>query len=208
MFAADLPGRGWNELFDGKTLAGWTPQDGQPQQWIVDGGLLANGPQGKVNNLVSEKLFGDVELFAEFQIPAGSNSGIYLQGLYEVQIFDSFGKAKLTTQDGGAIYHRWIGEKPVGGSIPLSNAAMQPGEWQTYQIAFQAPRFDRAGKKTAAAKFDKVIYNGRLVQENTACEGPTRSAMNLPEASMGPLMVQGDHGSVKFRRLCWRPLKA
>ena len=203
-----VSGPGWKQLFNGKTLAGWAAQENKPQEWSVSDGLLANGLKGQVNNIVSEKQFGDVELFVEFQIPAGSNSGIYLQGLYEVQIFDSFGKDKLTTQDGGAIYHRWIQEKPVGGSIPKLNASRKPGEWQTYQISFRAPRFDGAGKKTSDAKFLKVIYNGQLVQENISCEGPTRSAMNLQEAAKGPLMVQGDHGPVKFRSIAWRELKA
>ncbi len=206
--ASEFPGKGWKPLFNGKTLAGWTAQENKAQQWTVADGLLANGLKGQVNNIVSEKQFGDVELFVEFQIPAGSNSGIYLQGLYEVQIFDSFGKEKLTTQDGGAIYHRWLQEKPVGGSIPKVNAARKPGEWQTYQITFRAPRFDSTGKKTSEAKFLKVLYNGQLVQENISCDGPTRSAMNLPEAARGPLMVQGDHGPVKFRSIAWRPLKA
>lgn len=206
--AGEFPGKGWKQLFNGKTLAGWTAQENKAQQWTVADRLLANGSKGQVNNIVSEKQFGDVELFVEFQIPAGSNSGIYLQGLYEVQIFDSFGKEKLTTQDGGAIYHRWLQEKPVGGSIPKVNAAKKSGEWQTYQIEFRAPRFDSTGKKTSEAKFLKVLYNGQLIQENVSCEGPTRSGMNLPEAARGPLMVQGDHGPVKFRSISWRPLKA
>ena len=206
--AGEFPGKGWKPLFNGKTLAGWTAQENKAQEWSVADGLLVNGPKGHVNNIVSEKQFGDVELFVEFQIPAGSNSGIYLQGLYEVQIFDSFGKEKLSTQDGGAIYHRWIQDKPVGGSIPKANASRKPGEWQTYQISFRAPRFDGAGKKTSDAKILKVIYNDQLVQENISCEGPTRSAMNLPEAAKGPLMVQGDHGPVKFRSIAWRELKA
>ena len=205
--AADLPGKGWKPLFNGKTLAGWTAQDSKPQEWTVADNLLGNGSKGKLHNIVSDKQFGDVELFVEFQIPASSNSGIYLQGLYEVQIFDSFGKEKLTAQDGGAIYHRWIEEKPVGGSIPKVNASKKPGEWQSYQIAFRAPRFDAVGKKTNDAKFLRVIYNGQLVQENISCAGPTRSAMNLPEAAKGPLMVQGDHGPVKFRSIAWRALK-
>ena len=83
--AIEFPGKGWKPLFNCKTLAGWTAQANKAQQWTVADGLLANGLKGQVNNIVSEKQFGDVELFVEFQIPAGSNSGIYLQGLYEVR---------------------------------------------------------------------------------------------------------------------------
>ena len=72
------------------------------------GSRILNGLKGKANNLVTTEKFGDVELYLEFLIPQGSNSGVYLQGLYEVQIFDSYGKEALSTSDGGAIYHRWI----------------------------------------------------------------------------------------------------
>lgn len=207
LLAAQIPGKGWKPLYDGKSTKGWLPQDGKPQQWSVFDGSLANGPAGKVNNIVSSQQFGDVELFIEFQIPAGSNSGIYLNGLYEVQIFDSYGKDKISTSDGGSIYHRWVDNKPVGGTTARVNACKKPGEWQSYQIAFRAPRFDAAGKKTANAKFIKVLYNEQVVHENVECEGPTRSAMNLPESPQGPVMVQGDHGPVKFRSLAWRALK-
>lgn len=202
-----MTGPGWKPLFDGKSLSGWTPQDGKPQGWTATNGLLANGPEGKVNNIVSTATFGDVELFAEFRIPKGSNSGIYLNGLYEVQIFDSYGKAKISSSDGGSIYHRWINEKPVGGSIAKVNASKAPGEWQSYLIQFRAPRFSQ-GKKIDNARFAKVIYNDTVVQENVECDGPTRSAMNIAEAKSGPIMIQGDHGPVQFRKLAWRPLKA
>jgi hypothetical protein len=204
---APLFGAGATPLFDGKSLAGWVPQDGKPQRWTVANGLLTNGPEGKINNIVSTGTFGDIELYAEFQIPKGSNSGIYLSGSYEVQIFDSFGKDTITSADGGSIYHRWIDGKPLGGSTAKVNASKAPGEWQSYLIQFRTPRF-QGGKKTANAKFVKVVYNGKLVQENVECEGPTRSAMNIPEAATGPIMIQGDHGAVAFRKLEWRALKA
>lgn len=204
---APLHAAGAKALFDGKSLAGWTPQDAKPQRWTVQDGLLSNGPEGKINNIVSTATFGDIELHVEFQIPKGSNSGIYLNGLYEVQIFDSFGKSPITTADGGSIYHRWIDGKPVGGTVAKVNASKAPGEWQSYLIQFRAPRF-KAGKKTENARFVKVVYNDKIVHENVECEGPTRSAMNLPEAPNGPIMIQGDHGPVVFRKLAWRPLKA
>lgn len=194
------------DLFDGKSLAGWVSEGGKPQQWVAEGGLLKNGPAGKVNNLVSEREFGDVEVEVEFRIPKGSNSGVYLMGLYEVQIFDSFGKEKITTQDGGSIYHRWIDSKPVGGSVAKVNAAKPPGEWQSYRIVFRAPRF-RGGKKVENARFERVEYNGVVVQERVECEGPTRSAMAREESEKGPLMIQGDHGPVEFRKIAVRERK-
>jgi len=202
-----MTGPGWKPLFDGKSLAGWTPQDSKPQGWTAANGILSNGPEGKVNNIVSTATFGDIELFAEFQIPKGSNSGIYLNGLYEVQIFDSHGKSTISSADGGSIYHRWIDGKPVGGSTAKVNASKPPGEWQSYLIQFRTPRF-KSGKKIANARFDKVLYNDQLVQQNVECEGPTRSAMNIEEATKGPIMIQGDHGPVQFRKLAWRPLKS
>ncbi|MDX2266612.1 MAG: DUF1080 domain-containing protein [Bryobacter sp.] len=191
-------------LFDGQSLKGWKSEKAHPQGWTVENGILTNGPGGKVNNLYTATLFGDLELEVEFRIPAKSNSGIYLHGLYEVQIFDSYGKAKITTQDSGSIYHRWIDEKPVGGTIAKKNAAKPAGEWQNFQILFRAPRFDAAGKKTAPARFEWVRYNGVQVQENAICEGPTRAHMDIAESARNPLMLQGDHGPVEFRKIGYR----
>jgi hypothetical protein len=95
----------------------------------------------------------------------------------------------------------------VGGSAPRVNANRRPGEWQSYQVWFQGPRFDGSGKKTANAKFLKVVQNGVSVQENVEVDGGTRAHMNIPEAATNPLMLQGDHGAVAFRNLYWRPLR-
>ena len=146
-------------------------------------------------------------MYLEFLIPQGSNSGVYLQGLYEVQIFDSYGKEALSTSDGGAIYHRWIDGKPVAGSAPRVNASRPPGQWQSYHVWFRAPRFDASGNKTENAKFLKVVHNGVLIQENVDLEGGTRSHMQIPEAATNPLMLQGDHGPVAFRNIYIRPLR-
>lgn len=193
-------------LFNGSSLEGWKSQDGKPMEWTASGGILANTAKGHVNNIFTAQKFGDMELSLEFRIPKGSNSGVYLHGLYEVQIFDSFGKAKIDSTDGGSIYHRWIENKPVGGHIAKTNASLAPGEWQNYLIQFRAPRFDNSGRKTENARFLKVLYNGKLVQENAECDGGTRSHMLIPEAATNPLMLQGDHGPVEFRSISYRPL--
>ena len=218
---------GWRPLLNGRDFAGWVGENGKPHGWVTakavsydatgspkmllakdaPGDRILNGLQGKANNLATVEKFGDVELYLEFLVPKGSNSGVYLQGLYEVQVFDSYGKPTLDTTDGGAIYHRWIDNKPVGGSPPKVNASRPPGQWQSYHVWFRAPRFDASGKKTQDARFEKVLYNGVVVQENYSVDGGTRSHMNLPEAVTNPLMLQGDHGPVAYRNIYVRPLR-
>ena len=218
---------GWKPLLNGNDLGGWVGENGNPHDWITakavwwdpsaapkmlgakaaPGSRILNSLKGKANNLVTTEKFGDVELYLEFLIPQGSNSGVYLQGLYEVQIFDSYGKEALSTSDGGAIYHRWIDGKPVAGSAPKVNASRPPGRWQSYHVGFRAPRFDASGNKTENAKFLKVVHNGVLIQENVDLEGGTRSHMQIPEAATNPLMLQGDHGPVAFRNIYIRPLR-
>ena len=220
--------KGWTPIFSGKDLSGWIGQDGKPMQWIstsavvwerllgptrlrampTAGDRMMNGPEGKVHNIVTSEKFGDVELYVEFLIPKGSNSGVYLHGLYEIQVFDSFDSSEpMKTSDSGAVYHRWINNQGVGGSAPSRNASRRAGEWQTLHIWFRAPRFDAAGKKTENARFLRVLYNGLSVQNNVEVEGVTRSGMNIPEASTNPIMLQGDHGQVAYRNLYVRPLR-
>jgi hypothetical protein len=169
---------------------------------------ILNSLTGRTTNLVTTQKFGDVELYLEFLLAKGSNSGAYLQGLYEVQIFDSYGSSMpITSSDGGGIYHRWINNQGVGGSAPAVNASRRPGEWQSYHIWFRAPRFDASGKKTENARFIRVLYNGLLVQQNVECEGGTRASLQIPEAALNPIMLQGDHGPVAFRNIYIRPLR-
>lgn len=219
---------GWQPLLNGRDLSGWVGQDGKPHGWITTpyvrwerllgptrlggkeapGATIMNSLQGKTNNLVSEWKHGDVELYCDFLIPQGSNSGVYLQGLYEVQVFDSHSSREpMKTSDGGAIYHRWIDNKGVGGSPPRVNASRRPGEWQSYHIYFRAPRFGSDGARRENARFVRVLHNGLMVQENVEVEGPTRAHMSHPETAQNPLMLQGDHGPVAYRNLYWRPLR-
>jgi hypothetical protein len=130
-----------------------------------------------------------------------------LHGLYEIQVFDSWGSSEpMKTSDCGAVYHRWIDNKGVGGSAPSRNASRRPGEWQSFQIWFRAPRFD-GSRKTENARFIRVLHNGLSVQNNVDLEGPTRAAMNLKEAHTNPIMLQGDHGPVAYRNIYVRPLR-
>ena len=220
---------GWEPLLNGKDLAGWKACDAAAKnEWYTTrfvrferflgptqlngraapSGVMLNGPTGRTANLCTERAFGDVELYAEFMLAKGSNSGIYLQGLYQIQIFDSWGSGDaMKTSDGGAIYHRWIDERGVGGSPPLVNASRRPGEWQSYQAWFRAPRFDAAGKKLEPARFLRVLFNGQVVQKDVDIDGPTRAHLAIPESAQNPLMIQGDHGPVAFRTIYVRPLR-
>ena len=219
---------GWKPLLDGQDLKGWHGRDTHlPFEWFTTRGVrwepvlsparlsgvaapagaMLNGPAGKTVDLVTDGKFGDVELYLEFLIPKGSNSGVYLHSLYEVQIYDSWGVEHPQYIDCGGIYHRWINNQGVGGSGPKTNASRRPGEWQSFYIWFRAPRFDAAGKKTGNARFIRVLHNGLLVQDNVEVDGPTRSGMEIPEAPANSLMLQGDHGPVAFRNLYVRPLR-
>ncbi len=168
-------------------------------------GVWYNGPKGRTRDLYSKQKFGDIELHAEFTIPKGSNSGIKFHGHYEIQILDSFGKKKLTGDDCGGIYPR-AEAKPKyhhidDGIAPKVNACKAPGEWQTLDVVFLAPRFDDKGKKIANAKIAKATLNGQVIHEDQELLTPTGDRWKNPEMREGPLMVQADHGPVAFRNM-------
>jgi hypothetical protein len=168
---------------------------------------MLNGP-GRTVNIATDQKFGDIELYLEFMLPKGSNSGVYLHGLYEVQVFDSWGSTEpVTSSDCGGIYHRWISNRGIGGSAPSRNASRMPGQWQSFYIWFRAPRFEAGSKKSENAKFIRVVHNGLSIQNNVEVDGPTRAAMEIPEAATNPIMLQGDHGPVAYRNIYWRPLR-
>jgi hypothetical protein len=171
-------------------------------------GVLVNGQAGHDKNLVTVEEHGDIELHVEFMVPKGSNSGVYLQGRYEIQVLDSWGIEKPKYSDCGGIYQRWEEKTQRGyeGHAPRVNAARPPGEWQTFDVVFEAPRFDSAGTKIKNARFVMVTHNGKLIHEDVEVTGPTRAATFEREASRGPLMLQGDHGPVAYRNLKWRTL--
>ena len=199
---------GWElKKKDNATTSGWavgTPSLNAANPAIFDvkpgGDALVNAVSGhgKGLDVFSSAKWGDVRLEVEVMVPKGSNSGIYLMGEYEVQVFDSFGKADPGPGDMGGLY---------GASAPKVNASTAPGTWQKYVIEFRAPRFDASGKKTANAKFVKVELNGKILHENVEMQGPTPSGVSGKEAPTGPIMFQGDHGPVAFRALKISPLK-
>ncbi|MBN2452458.1 MAG: DUF1080 domain-containing protein, partial [Lentisphaeria bacterium] len=190
----------WREV----GVAAMRQDDGRSLSWEEGRGVLVNGPSGRTVNLVSAAVHGDVQVHIEFMVPRGSNSGVYLQGRYEVQVLDSWGVAEPGPGDCGGVYQRWDpGRRPPGfeGSAPRLNASRPPGEWQSFDVIFRAPRFDARGVKREAARFVRVWHNGSLVQSGVAVSGPTRAARFETEAAEGPLMLQGDHGPVAYRNL-------
>jgi hypothetical protein len=172
-------------------------------------GTLINGPTGRTHNLVTKGQWGDLEVSTEFMIPPHSNSGIKLHGVYEIQIEDTWKTPYHTGEDCGGIYPRSEQEPSYHhideGTAPLVNAAKGPGEWQTFDIIFRAPRYDKAGKKVANARFEKVMLNGKLIHNNVEVAHPTGD-VKQQEHAVGPLLLQADHGPVAFRNLRVRPL--
>ena len=151
--------------------------------------------------LFSKIEHGDILLEFDFMIPKGSNSGIYLQSRYEVQINDSWGVQLPKHGDLGGIYERWKDDKGYEGKAPLKNASLAPGLWQHMEISFQAPRFDASGKKIQSAKFIYVKVNGITVHENIIVSGPTRAAAFEDEKAYAPIAFQGDHGVIAIKNL-------
>jgi hypothetical protein len=208
------------------SLAAFKPTRGN---WVVAGGLagdprhdkalaaapgtgvLVNNPRTGAPNdaLVTTWEHGDIDVDLDFLIPPGSNSGVYLQGRYEVQILDSTGVKVPLFSDAGGIYQRWDDSRGPGrsgyeGHAPKANASRAPGLWQHLRIEFRAPRFDASGKKIANARFVKVELNGYLVQEDVEVTGPTRGPFFPEEAATGPLAIQADHGAIALRNLTFK----
>jgi hypothetical protein len=185
-----------------------------PKRFRIAGGtgVLVNGDAGRTTDLLTVEEHGDAHVALEFVIPKGSNSGVYLQGRYEVQVFDSFGapKAAYPGAECGGIYPRWTAQRGEHeGHSPRVDASRPPGEWQSLEVLFRAPRFDAAGRKTRNARFERVTLNGTLIHENVEVEGPTRAARwEHDERPSGPLMLQGDHGPVAFRNVRFTPVAA
>jgi hypothetical protein len=217
--------RAWVELSAGKDLSVWQGRTGawqfaedvklaadNPRRLAPSGTgpILVNGKGGLAPDLVSKEAFGDVDVHVEFLIAERSNSGVKLMGLYEIQIYDSWGVKTLSGSDCGGIYPRAeltpIYHHIDKGIAPRVNACKRPGEWQTLDIRFLAPRFDAAGKKTANAKFVKVVLNAQVVHGDVEVPTPTGHAWHKAEPATGPLLLQGDHGPVAFRNVRVRPL--
>ena len=209
--AQDAPGRPPSDavvLFNGKDLSQWVQKkDGSPAKWKVENGYLEVVP--KTGDIQTRTAFGDCQLHVEFAEPSPAkgedqdrgNSGVFLQGLYETQVLDSYQSKTYADGQAAAIY----GQYP-----PLVNASRPPGRWQAYDIIFQGPRFDASGKLTRPAR-ETVFHNGVLVQDNVELTGPTAHGARppyKPTPEKLPLALQ-DHGHpVHYRNIWIRELKA
>jgi len=191
-------------LFDGKSLDNWTALDGKaPAPWkLVEGGAM----EVHGGNILSKQMLGgDFKLHVEFRVPylpdkkgqARGNSGVYLQGRYEVQVLDSYGIDKPELGDCGSIY---------GVEVPSVNAGKAPTIWQSYDIEFHSPKFED-GKKTEPVRMT-VFWNGVNVHDNTKVKvDNTTAGRGGDPATPGPLMLQ-DHGApVQFRNIWMEPIK-
>jgi hypothetical protein len=187
-------------LFDGRNLEAWKAEDGGPARWkVADGHAEVRG-----GGILTREEFGAVQLHVEWAAPAEvkgegqgrGNSGVYLQGRYEVQVLDSFENPTYPDGQAGAFY---------GHAAPLVNASRRPGEWQTYDIIFHPPRADTAGKVTPGSL--TVLHNGVLVQDRTPVPGDATIAAKFAGVTpRGPLYLQ-DHGNpVRYRNLWLRRL--
>lgn len=173
-------------------------------------GVLAcihqQGKYGSEYELFSKLEHGDLDIEFDFMMAKGSNSGIYLQSRYEIQLYDSWGKKSAKYNDLGGIYERWNDAMPEGqkgyeGYAPRVNVAKAPGLWQHIKISFQAPRFDATGKKISNAKILAINLNGITLHEDVELTGVTRGAVSEQEVAKGHLRFQGDHGSLAIRNI-------
>lgn len=191
-------------LFDGKNLSKWKSANGGEAKWVIkDGAMTVNG----TGSIVTKEEFGDCQLHVEWASPAEvkgegqgrGNSGVYLQERYEVQVLDSFDNKTYFHGQAGSIYKQ---------HAPLVNASRKPGEWQTYDIIFHAPRFDADDKLVSAARVT-VLHNGVLVQDNAEVlgkTGPVGEPRYEPHPLKQPLQLQDHNNPVRFRNIWIRPL--
>lgn len=173
-------------------------------------GVLLNIPNDDAKgNLFTSFEHGDIELELDVMMPLESNSGIYFQGRYEIQLLDSWGISKPKHSDIGGIYQRWNedaekGKEGYEGYAPKVNAAKAPGLWQHLKVIFHAPKFDSEGNKIKNAWFEEVRLNDLLLHENIEVTGPTRAAVFIDEKALAPIMIQGDHGPVAFKNIKYK----
>lgn len=196
-------------LFDGRDLSHWRDADGGPAKWRVvegdDGGWFEVVPG--TGSVVSSDSFGDIQLHVEWASPPESdgdgqdwgNSGVYLMDLYEVQVLNTHGNQTYADGHAAAVY----GQYP-----PLVNASRPPGEWQSYDILFRAPRFDADGELLRPARVT-VFHNGVLVQDDVELTGPTAYQERPPYEAHPerlPISLQDHASPVRYRNIWVRPL--
>ena len=188
-------------LFDGHDLSQWRGQRSEAPTWKVENGCMETTPTG---GIFTKQEFGDCQLHVEWASPSvvkgegqgRGNSGVYLQGRYEIQVLDSYRNPTYPNGQAGAYY---------GHFAPLVNVCRQPGQWQSYDIIFHAPKLQPDGKVQVGSF--TVLQNGVLIQDHVPVDGrPTTAAPLQGIVAKGPLYLQ-DHGNpVRFRNVWIRPL--
>jgi hypothetical protein len=187
-------------LFDGKSLDGWVDKDGGPAKWkLEDGAMVAQKGAGDV---MSKHTFNSAQIHIEWRTPAKvegesqgrGNSGIFLQGVYELQVLDSYNNRTYSNGQAGSIYKQ---------TMPLVNASRGPGEWQTYDIIYHAPTFN-SGHEYKTHPTITVFHNGVLIQDHTKIQGTTPyiGPPKVNQHGKGPLKLQ-DHGNPTAFRNIW-----
>src|SRR5260221_6252719 len=188
-------------LFNGKDLSQWKNEKGAEAQWKVDDGVATVNGTGSI---ITKQEFGDVQVHVEWATPSEvkgegqgrGNSGVYLQGRYEIQVLDSYNNKTYFNGQAGAFYLH---------NAPLVNASRKPGEWQAYDIIFHA-RKPAADGNIEPGSFT-VIHNGVLVQDHIPVKGDATTAAHFTGvASKGPLMLQDHNNPVRYRNIWIRPL--
>ena len=182
-------------LFNGKDVSNWHQRNGEPANWLVEDEVITVGK----GDILSDETFLDAYIHLEFREPdmpeatgqAKGNSGVFVQGRYEIQVLDSYGINIPGKGDCGAIYNQYA---------PLVNACKPALEWQTYDIIFRAARLDDSGQVVEPARVT-VLQNGMVIHNNVELLGPTGGAVDKNEGQPGPLLLQ-DHGSpVQYRNI-------
>lgn len=188
-------------LFDGKNLDQWeSASSGGVAPWIVADGAMTVDP--RKGDIQTKQTFGDYQLHIEWRTPAEvkgngqgrGNSGVFMQGIYELQVLDSYDNRTYSNGQAGSIYKQ---------TMPLVNATKKPGEWQTYDVVYTAPRFNKDGQMLIPP-YITVIHNGVLIQNHTQIQGTT-PYVGQPESQphgRGPIKLQ-DHGNPTSFRNVW-----
>ena len=194
-------------LFDGTNLDAWesAKASGGPARWKIAEGVMTIAPRS--GGIRTKRSFGDVQLHVEFRTPTQikasgqdrGNSGVFLMGRYEVQVLDSYNNKTYANGQAAAVYKQ---------HAPLVNASRPPGEWQTYDIVWIAPRFGADGKLLTPARVT-VFHNGVLVQHNVELKGPTTFRgfpAYTPHADKLPIELQDHNEPTSYRNLWVREL--
>jgi hypothetical protein len=215
-------------LFDGQSMDRWEPSTPESLPWVISDGAMVvvsgkapaedaarvaatpgRNPNSKWAGWRTKQNFGDVQLHLEFRTPAKvvgkgqgrGNSGVFFMGLYELQVLDSYDNPTYVNGQAASVYKQFP---------PLVNASRPPGEWQTYDVVFIAPRFAADGSVVSPARLT-AFHNGVLVQHDVVLSGPTEyrgQPKYQPHAAKLPLLLQ-DHGNpIGFRNIWIRELPA